>query len=143
MADELSLSVLAAKKIDDVLAALKTSAKGLTQAQAAERLKIYGLNEFAGKKKLRPLFIFFSKFRNPLLLLLIAAAVISGVLGSHIEAMIILAIVFGGCVIVTIFLDQVVMPAWVHSQPMVVMPDCIGKNARDAFAAWVDRMLAK
>ena len=46
----------------------------------------------------------------------------------------ILAIVFGGCVIVTIFLDQVVMPAWVHSQPMVVMPDCIGKNARDAIA---------
>jgi Mg2+-importing ATPase len=99
MPDELSLNALAGKKIDDVFAALKTSAKGLTQAQAAERLKRYGANEFSGKKKLRPFLIFFSKFRSPLLLLLIAAAIVSGILGSHIEATIILAIVFGSAFI--------------------------------------------
>jgi Mg2+-importing ATPase len=99
MADELSLNTLAGKKIDDVFAELKTSAKGLTQAQAVERLKLYGANEFSGKKKLRPFLIFFSKFRSPLLLLLIAAAIVSGILGSHIEATIILAIVFGSAFI--------------------------------------------
>ena len=99
MTEELSLSVLAAKKIDDVFTALKTSAKGLTQTQATERLKLYGANEFAGKKKLRPVLIFFSKFRNPLLLLLLAAAIVSGVLGSHVEAAIIVAIVLGSAFI--------------------------------------------
>ena len=43
--------------------------------------------------------IFASKFKNPLLLLLIAAAIISGVLGSHFEAGVILVIVFGSAVI--------------------------------------------
>jgi Mg2+-importing ATPase len=99
MADELSLDALAGKKTEEIFALLKTSAKGLSQQEAAARLKTYGLNEFAGKKKLRPLFIFFSKFRNPLQILLIAAAIISGVLGSHIEAAIILAIVFGSAFI--------------------------------------------
>ncbi len=93
------LAALSEKKIEDVFASLKTSAKGLTPAEAARRLKIYGVNEFAGKKKLRPFLIFASKFRNPLLLLLIAAAIVSGVLGSHFEAGIILAIVFGSAVI--------------------------------------------
>jgi len=63
------------------------------------RLKTYGINEFAGKKKLQPLLIFLSKFRNPLQILLIVAAIVSGILGSHIEAVIILAIVFGSAFI--------------------------------------------
>lgn len=40
-----------------------------------------------------------SKFRNPLLILLIVAAIISGVLGSHFEAGVILVIVFGSALI--------------------------------------------
>ncbi|HUC31403.1 MAG TPA: cation-transporting P-type ATPase, partial [Candidatus Paceibacterota bacterium] len=95
MADELSLPALAGKKSEEIFSTLKTSAKGLSQPEAAERLKAYGPNEFSGKKKLRPLLIFLSKFRNPLQILLIAAAIISGILGSHVEAIIILAIVFG------------------------------------------------
>ncbi len=99
MADELSLDGLAKKTSADVFAALATSEKGLSPQEAAARLKTYGLNEFAGKKKLQPLFIFLSKFRNPLQILLIVAAIISGILGSHIEAVIILAIVFGSAFI--------------------------------------------
>lgn len=99
MADQPPLAALAGKKIEDVFASLKTSAKGLSQAEAAARLKEYGTNEFAGRKKLQPVLIFFSKFRSPLLLLLIVAAIISGILGSHIEATIILAIVIGSAFI--------------------------------------------
>ncbi len=97
--DELSLAGLTGKPQEEVFAALESSAKGLAQIEAARRLQRYGANEFAGKKKLRPLLIFLSKFRNPLLLLLIAAAAVSGVLGSRVEATIILLIVFGSAFI--------------------------------------------
>ena len=99
MTDELTLDALARKTPEEIFSALQTSAKGLTQVEAAARLKQYGLNEFAGKKKLQPLLIFISKFRNPLQILLIMAAIISGILGSRIEMMIILAIVFGSAFI--------------------------------------------
>ena len=99
MADELSLAALAGKKEEGVFAALKTSAKGLSQQEASARLRTYGPNEFTGKKKLQPFFIFLSKFRNPLQILLIAAAIVSGILGSRIEAIIILVIVFGSAFI--------------------------------------------
>lgn len=93
------LSVLAAKKSDEVLKMLGTRSTGLASAEAAARLREYGRNEFADRKKLQPLFIFLSKFRNPLLILLMVAAVISGFLGSLIEASVILTIVFGSAVI--------------------------------------------
>jgi Mg2+-importing ATPase len=99
MTDTPSLSVLAGKSAEDIFTTLKTSAKGLSQQEASARLKTYGLNEFAGKKKLQPFLIFFSKFKSPLLLLLIVAAIVSGILGSHIEAVIILAIVLGSAFI--------------------------------------------
>jgi Mg2+-importing ATPase len=86
-------------ELDKIFKDLKTSRTGLTQAEAARRLREYGLNEFAGRKKLQPLFIFFSKFRNPLLILLIVAALVSGFLGSHFEAGVILVIVFGSAFI--------------------------------------------
>ena len=98
-ADELSLDALAKKSAAEIFSALHTSAKGLSQQEAAARLKTYGLNEFAGRKKLQPVLIFLSKFRNPLQILLIVAAIVSGILGSHIEAIIIVAIVFGSAFI--------------------------------------------
>ena len=86
-------------KLADIFAALKTSDRGLSPAEAARRLREYGPNEFAGRKKLQPFYIFFSKFKNPLLLLLVVAAIVSGFLGSFIEAIVILIIVFGSALI--------------------------------------------
>ncbi|HVN26070.1 MAG TPA: magnesium-translocating P-type ATPase [Candidatus Paceibacterota bacterium] len=93
------LAALAAKAPADIFAALGTSGKGLSSEAAAKRLAEYGANEFAGRKKLQPVGIFLSKFKSPLLLLLIAAALVSGFLGSRLEALIILAIVFGSAII--------------------------------------------
>jgi Mg2+-importing ATPase len=72
---------------------------GLSSREAARRLREYGPNEFAERKRLRPFFILLSKFRNPLLILLVVAALISSILGSHFEAGVILAIVFGSALI--------------------------------------------
>ncbi len=87
------------EKQGDVFAAQGTSEKGLSSREAVRRLRQYGPNELAERKRLRPLFIFLSKFRSPLLILLVAAALISGILGSRFEAGVILAIVFGSALI--------------------------------------------
>jgi Mg2+-importing ATPase len=99
MHQPLDLTLLAKKTPDEIFSALKTTQAGLSQAEATKRLGEYGANEFAGRKKLQPLLIFFSKFRNPLLLLLIVAALISGFLGSQFEAGVILVIVIGSAFI--------------------------------------------
>ena len=87
------------KSIEDIFRNLGTSKSGLSAAEAAQRLRKYGPNEFAEKKKIRPAFIFFSKFKNPLLLLLLAAAVISIGLGSVFEGGVIIVIVLGSAAI--------------------------------------------
>jgi len=99
MAETLDLKTLSGLSASELFKKLGTSERGLTPQEASRRLKQYGPNEFADKKKLRPIAIFFSKFNNSLLLLLVAAAVVSFALGSRIEASVILAIVFGSAFI--------------------------------------------
>jgi len=49
----------AGKSIEDIFRDLKTSETGLSAAEAARRLKKYGPNEIAEKKKIRPFLILF------------------------------------------------------------------------------------
>ena len=92
--NQLDLASLSAKSSEEIFSSLKTSEKGLTLAEAGRRLDVYGPNEFSERRKIRPFMLLLSKFKSPLLLLLVGAAIVSGVLGSHIEAGIILLIVF-------------------------------------------------
>ncbi len=78
---------------------LNTSAdKGLHPAEAAARLARYGYNELVQRKKRSLLFTFIGQFKSFMILILLAAAVVSGLVG-HLEgegvadAFIILAIV--------------------------------------------------
>ncbi len=93
------LKTFAGKSINDIFRGLETSKDGLTAPEAARRFRQYGPNEFAAKKKIRPAFIFFSKFRNPLLILLLAAAVVTISIGSVFEGTIIIVIVLGSATI--------------------------------------------
>ncbi len=99
MADVIDLNSLATRSEADIFKTLKTSERGLSSQEATKRLSQYGSNEFADRKKLQPVGIFLSKFKSPLLLLLIAAAFISFFLGSHIEATVIFVIVLGSALI--------------------------------------------
>ena len=67
--------------------------QGLSSAEAAARLNKYGLNEIVKAKKLSGFLDFISRFKNPLLIILIVSAVISGVLGDPVTAGIIIFIV--------------------------------------------------
>ncbi|MDR3519852.1 MAG: magnesium-translocating P-type ATPase [Candidatus Pacebacteria bacterium] len=67
--------------------------KGLSAEQATIQLDKYGLNEIVKAKKLSGFLDFLSRFKNPLLIILIISAIISGVLGDPVTAGIIIFIV--------------------------------------------------
>ena len=85
---------------DEVLGRLGTSVTGLTTAEAERRLEIYGTNEVARKGKRSAPLEFLSHFTSPVTILLIIAAIISGVVGDPVDAIIILSIV-----LVSVILD--------------------------------------
>ena len=64
-----------------------------------ENLKIYGFNEVAKKKRTTAVVKFLSSFKNPLMLILLFAGILTGVLGDWVEATIILIIVTLGVVL--------------------------------------------
>lgn len=80
------------KTIEQVLKELKTSDKGLSQAEAEERLRQYGLNEIKEEKKISPLKIFIQQFNSVVIWILIAATVISAFLKEYVDATVILII---------------------------------------------------
>jgi P-type Ca2+ transporter type 2C len=82
----------------EVLGLLDTGPDGLTDAEAAARLAEYGPNELAHAKKISPLVIFFRQFASLLMLILLAAIVISLISGEILDAVVILAILLA-CVI--------------------------------------------
>ncbi len=66
---------------------------GLTHQEVLARQKRYGMNTILTTKKGGPLFIFLKTFWNPLVIILIACAVISFFLGDHTGPIIIITIV--------------------------------------------------
>ena len=94
-----SLEKLTSQTESAALEILETSRAGLSDVEAARRLLIFGPNEVESKHKLRPLVLFASKFKNPILLMLILAAMISAVLGAIVSSVIILALVFLSAII--------------------------------------------
>lgn len=75
------------------MASVQTQPEGLTRAEAQRRLAQYGHNQLLEKKKLPPWMIFFNQFRDFMILILMAAAVLSGVMGDITDTIIILIIV--------------------------------------------------
>ena len=83
---------------DDILTELESSASGLSEEQAEERLERYGENKLAEAKKTTVLQRFFQQLKDPMLLILLAAAAVSAVTNalsgeSFTEVFIILVVV--------------------------------------------------
>lgn len=74
---------------EELLQQLCTSENGLSSAKAEENLEKYGRNEITGKKAKNPFFIFLEQFKDFLVMILIAAAIVSAVMGD-IESMIVI-----------------------------------------------------
>ncbi|WP_144548948.1 calcium-translocating P-type ATPase, SERCA-type [Bacillus sp. X1(2014)] len=81
-------------KIDQVEKALETDfSSGLSQEEVKKRVKLHGLNELDEGEKQSALLLFFSQFKDFMVLVLLAATLISGLLGEYIDAIAIIAIV--------------------------------------------------
>ncbi len=65
------------KTADDVIKELKSSTSGLSDAEAAKRLNIYGPNEIKEEKKISAWKIFLSQFKSFIIYILVAAVIIS------------------------------------------------------------------
>jgi Mg2+-importing ATPase len=77
----------------ELLRELEATPEGLSTAEAAERLEVFGANVLQARARASDLSIFLSQFKNPIILLLLVAAVVSFFLGDHVSAIIIVSIV--------------------------------------------------
>lgn len=84
---------------EDVLAQLGSAATGLSTPEAARRLATNGSNELKEGTPISPLQMFLAQFKSLIIWVLIAAAVISGLLGERMDAVAILTIVILNAVI--------------------------------------------
>ena len=72
-----------AEDLDAVMRNLNVTQEGLSSQEAQERLKKYGYNELKEKKKRTALQMFLAGFKDVFILLLVAAAIISGFIGYY------------------------------------------------------------
>jgi Mg2+-importing ATPase len=77
----------------DELTTLGVTAEGLAATEAAARLQRFGPNAIAAKKHRSDLALFLGQFKSPIILILIAASVLSAWLGDITDAAIIIVIV--------------------------------------------------
>lgn len=84
---------------EQVLASLKTTKEGLQQADAEQRLKQYGLNTISEQKQTTAFNLLLKQFKSPLVLILMAASIISGVVGQWVDASLVIAIVLGSTIL--------------------------------------------
>jgi len=80
---------------DQLMAALKADALGLSQREAHLRLKRNGPNALKAMKKASALGLLLSQFKSPLVLILIVASCISLVASEWVDAGVVLVIVWG------------------------------------------------
>jgi Ca2+-transporting ATPase len=87
------------KSVQEFLEEKKTSLQGLSPGEAEKRLREFGPNTIREKKGKSPAAMFLDQFRDFMILILIAAAVISGFIGDVSDTAAILVIVFLNAVI--------------------------------------------
>jgi Mg2+-importing ATPase len=78
----------------ELLAPLETTFQGLTRNEARRRLEQDGANRLKASRRSTSLSLFLAQFKSPIILILIAAAILSFALHDAADALIILAIVF-------------------------------------------------
>ena len=84
---------------DQLLSALHASRNGLQPTDAEQRLKQYGLNTIRAQQQATALRLLLSQFKSPLVLILIFAAIVSGIVGEWVDASIVIAIVLGSTIL--------------------------------------------
>ncbi len=90
------------KSIDEAFKELETSQEGLSSPEAKRRNERYGYNELPGEKKKSPVRIFFEQFKDFLVIVLIAAAIVSALMGDIESTAVILAVIIMNAILGTV-----------------------------------------
>ena len=89
------------KKIEDLMKQLETSNNGLTSDEAKTRIAKYGKNVIPKKKKDSIIKIFFSEFKDPIVILLLFAALASLIVNEVLDATAIMFIILVDAIMAT------------------------------------------
>jgi Ca2+-transporting ATPase len=81
------------KDIADIFEHLSSSSQGLASDDAQQRLQKYGPNELKEKRGKSPFMMFLDQFRDFMIMVLIVAAIISGIIGEPSDTIAIIVIV--------------------------------------------------
>jgi len=81
------------KDIKEIFDKLESSSKGLSHTEAGQRLQKYGPNELKETKKRTLFMMFLDQFRDFMIIVLIAAAIVSGIIGEIVDTLAIVIIV--------------------------------------------------
>ncbi|MDH5768440.1 MAG: HAD-IC family P-type ATPase, partial [Nitrospirota bacterium] len=87
------------KEVNEVIADLGSSLQGLSREEAQKRFTQYGPNELKEKAKKTPFIMFLEQFKDFMILVLIAAAIVSGIIGELKDTIAIVVIVILNAVI--------------------------------------------
>ena len=87
------------QEVSAVIQSLKSSPEGLSSAEAKKRLQEYGPNRLKETKKKSPFMMFLDQFTDFMILVLIAAAIISGFIGELSDTIAIIVIVILNAII--------------------------------------------
>jgi len=79
--------------VSDTIKSIGTSQKGLSEEEARKRLKEHGSNELKQKEKISPFQILIRQFTSSIVFILLAALVISLLIGERLDAIVISTIV--------------------------------------------------
>ncbi|WP_032121486.1 calcium-transporting P-type ATPase, PMR1-type [Clostridium amazonitimonense] len=91
------------KSIEETLQELNVDPeKGLSSEEAKNRLEKYGENKLASKAKKTGIQIFFSQLKDPMIFILLAAAIVSGIMGELSDSVIILLVIFINAIVGTV-----------------------------------------
>jgi P-type Mg2+ transporter len=87
------------KDVNEVAQSVNSSTAGLSEKDAQEILRRVGPNSTQSKKRVTPLGLLLNQFKNPIVIILIAATLISAILQDWADAIIILLIVMGSALL--------------------------------------------
>ncbi|WP_283678004.1 calcium-translocating P-type ATPase, PMCA-type [Lentilactobacillus sp. Marseille-Q4993] len=79
--------------VDEVLSKVSSTQNGLTSEEVKARREEFGENKLQATKRTTMLQKFIAQFKDLMIIILIVAAVIAGIAGEHVDAIIILAVV--------------------------------------------------
>lgn len=117
--------------IEDTFAALETDPYGLTGAEVAKRLEKYGPNEIATEDKINWLELLFDQIKNPLVVVLIIAAVIAFLAGETIDTIVIFVVIVLNTLIgffQEYRAEQALEALRARAAPQAEVIRCIGEN---------------